>query len=162
MGAQSFSVYTPSRYHVVRQALFVEDATTLTHTATFNIPAGSTLLDIILVPVVQWTGGTAAFTCGDANAATGWFTTISLKSNTLPLGERLVASDELHWKSVNGSYLVSSGAFGRASTTMIGGYCPIATTVIGVVTVTTPATTVGRTSMTVIYSRGRKVSVVRA
>ncbi len=55
-----------------KQALFTEDATSLTHTATFVIPAGSTLLDIIVVPQVLWTGGTAAFTCGVSLRARAW------------------------------------------------------------------------------------------
>lgn len=160
----AFAVYTPSRFHVVRQAAFVEDATTLTHTATFLIPAGSTLLDIIVTPQVLWTSsGTVNFTCGDANSANGWFTNTNLKATDLILGERLQASSSTQWGGVNGSYLDSTtGRFGRQSTTMIGGYCPTATSVIGVVTVSVASTTVGRTFMTVIYSRGRKVSVVRA
>src|SRR5712671_1336983 len=56
-----------------KQCLFTEDATSTIHTATFTIPAGSVLLDIIVVPQVLWTGGTAAFTCGDAASANGWF-----------------------------------------------------------------------------------------
>jgi hypothetical protein len=136
----------------VLSALFTEDATTLTHTATFTIPAGATLLDIIVVPQVLWTGGTAAFTCGDANSANGWFTTTNLKATDLVLGERLQASNANNWGGVNGAYLTTAGRFGQQSTTMIGGYCPTAYSVIGVVTVGTPATTAGRTRMHVIYA----------
>lgn len=143
-------------------ALFTEDATTLTHTATFTIPAGATLLDIVVVPQVLWTGGTAAFTCGDANAATGWFTSTNLKATDLLLGERLQASNANNWGGVNGTYLTTAGRFGQQSTTMIGGYCPTAYSVIGVVTVGTPATTAGRLRMTVLYSIGTAVTPVLA
>lgn len=136
----------------VLSALFTEDATSLTHTATFTIPAGATLLDIIVVPQVLWTGGTVAFTCGDANSANGWFTTTNLKATDLVLGERLQASNANNWGGVNGAYLTTAGRFGQQSANMIGGYCPTAYSVIGVVTVTTPATTAGRTRMHVLYA----------
>ncbi len=148
----------------VLTALFTEDAATLTHTATFTIPAGATVLDILVVPQVLWTaGGTAAFTCGDANAATGWFTSTNLKATDLVLGERLQASNANNWGGVNGTYLTTAGRFGQQSTTMIGGYCPTAYSVIGVVTVTGPSTTAGRTWMHVIYAdRGIAVTPVLA
>lgn len=147
---------------VALQALFTEDATTLTHTATFTIPAGATLLDIIVTPQVLWTGGTAAFTCGDANSANGWFTTTNLKATDLILGERLQASNANNWGGVNGAYLTTAGRFGQQATNMIGGFCPTAYSVIGVVTVGTPATTAGRTRMTVLYSIGAAVTPVLA
>ncbi len=147
---------------VAQTALFTEDATSLTHTATFTIPAGATLLDILVVPQVLWTGGTAAFTCGDANSATGWFTSTNLKATDLVLGERLQASNANNWGGVNGTYLTTAGRFGQQSTTMIGGYCPTAYSVIGVVTVGTPATTAGRTRMTVLYAMGTSVTPVLA
>lgn len=143
-------------------ALFTEDATSLTHTATFTIPAGAILDDILVVPQVLWTGGTAAFTCGDANSANGWFTSCNLKATDLILGERLQASNANNWGGVNGAYLTTAGRFGQQSTTMIGGYCPTAYSVIGVVTVGTPATTAGRTRMTVTYTIGKAVTPVLA
>lgn len=145
-----------------KQCLFTEDATSLTHTATFVVPAGSVLLDIIVVPQILWTGGTAAFTCGDANSANGWFTTTNLKATDLILGERLQASNANNWGGVNGAYLTTAGRFGQQSTNMIGGYCPTAYSVIGVVTVGTPATTVGRTRMYVLWMVGQSVTPVLA
>lgn len=147
---------------VALTALFTEDATSLTHTATFAIPAGATLLDIVVVPQVLWTGGTAAFTCGDANSATGYFSSTNLKATDLILGERLQASNANNWGGVNGAYLTTAGRFGQQSTNVIGGYCPTAYSVIGVVTVGTPATTAGRTRMTVLYSMGVAVTPVLA
>lgn len=144
--------------------LFTEDATTLTHTGTVVIPAGATLLDIVVVPQVLWGAGTsAAFTCGDANTATGWFTSTNLKATDLLVGERLVASDSSSWGGVNGAYLVSAtGRFGQQSANMIGGYCPSAYSVIGVVTVVGPSVTTGRTRMTVLYTIGNTVTPVLA
>jgi hypothetical protein len=151
-----------SGFIVAKTALFTEDATSLTHTATFTIPAGATLLDIYAVPQVLWTGGTAALTIGDANSANGWMTTCNLKATDLILGERFQASNANNWGGVNGAYLTTAGRFGQQSTTMIGGYCPTAYSVIAVVTVGTPATTAGRLRVTVLYSTGQAVTPVLA
>lgn len=143
--------------------LFTEDATSLTHTMTFTIPAGAVLLDIYVVANVLWGAGTSAtFTCGDANAATGWFTATNLKATDLLVGERLQASNANNWGGVQGAYLTTAGRFGRQSTTMIGGYCATATSVIGVVTVVGPSATTGRTYMGVNYSIGQAVVPVLA
>lgn len=146
------------------EAAFVEDATSLTHTATFTIPAGATLNDIIVTPVVLWGATTSAgFTCGDVNSANGWFTTTDLKATDLVLGERLQAANATRWGGVNGAYLVSAtGRFGQQSTNMIGGYSPNAYSVIGVITVVGPSATTGRTRMTVIYTMGTAVVPVLA
>lgn len=143
-----------------KTVLFTEDATTTTHTGTIVLPAGSTLLDIYVVPQVLWTGGTAAFTCGDANSANGWFTSTDLKATDLILGERLQASNANNWGGKNGAYLTTAGRFGQQSTNLIGGYCPTAYSVIGVVAVGTPATTAGRLRMTVLWTVGQSIAPV--
>ena len=143
-----------------KTVLITENATSTTHTGTIVIPAGATLLDIYVVPQVLWTAGTASLSVGDANAATGWFTATNLKATDLLLGDRLQASNANNWGGVNGAYLTTAGRFGQQSTTMIGGYCPTAYSVIGVVTVGTPATTAGRTRMTVLWTVGQTVAPV--
>lgn len=145
-----------------KQALFTEDATSLTHTATFVIPAGATLLDIVAVPQVLWTGGTASLSVGDANSATGWFNAFDLKATDLVLGERLQASNANNWGGKNGAYLTTAGRFGQQSTNMIGGFCPTAYSVIAVVTVGTPATTAGRLRVYVLWMVGQSVTPVLA
>ena len=150
--------YDTSRWLRVKQGLFKEDATSTIHTLTFNIPKGSILLDIIVIPEVLWTATTSAtFKCGDANSANGWFLNTDLKANDLVLGERFQASGDNNWGGLNGAYLTTAGRFGQQSVDMIGGYCPNAVSVIGVVTVVGPATTAGRTRMIVIYCKGQKV-----
>jgi len=151
-----------------KTVLFTEDATSLTHTGTVVVPAGATLLDIIVVPQVLWTATTsAAFTCGDANSATGWFTSTNLKATDLILGERLqasqaVATDGSYGGTKEGAYVTTAGRFGQQSTNMIGGYCPTAYSVIGVVTVVGPSTTAGRLRMTVLWTVGQTVAPVLA
>lgn len=156
-------IYGTSRNIVIKEALFAENTTSLTHTATFNIPANSTLLDIIVTPQVLWTPTTsAAFTCGDAATANGWFASTDLMATDLILGERLQASGANNWGGKNGVYLTTAGRFGQQATNMIGGWCPNAYSVIGVVTVVAPNSALGRTRMTVIYCRGKKVTPVLA
>lgn len=145
---------------VALTGLFTEDATTTTHTMTFTIPAGAILLDILVVPQVLWTDSSAALVVGDANSANGWFTTTELDATDLVIGERLQASNANNWGGVNGAYLTTAGRFGQQSANMIGGYCPNAYSVIGVVTVSTPSGTAGRTRMTVLYCTGAAVTPV--
>lgn len=146
-----------------KQCLFTENATSTTHTATFVLPAGSALYDIVVIPQVLWTGGTASLSVGDANAATGWFNAFDLKATDLVLGERLQANSSSYWGAKNGAYLdATAGRFGQQSTNVIGGYCPTAYSVIAVVTVGTPATTVGRTRVYVGWMVGESVTPVLA
>ena len=154
--------YSKSRWFRVKTALFVENATSTIHTATFNIPLGWTVYDIIVIPEVLWTATTSAtFKCGDANASDGYFSSVDLKATDLILGERLSAhANTDYWGATNDAYLTTAGRFGQAATNAIGGYMPAAYSVIGVVTVVAPATTVGRTRMTVMYYKGTKVTPV--
>lgn len=147
-----------------KQALFTENATSVTHTATFTIPAGAMLVDIIAIPQVLWTGGTASLSIGDANSATGWFNALDLKATDLVLGERLQASGGTHgWGGKPGAYLVdATGRFGQQSTNAIGGYYPTAYSVIAVVSVGTPATTAGRLRVYVFWAIGESVTPVLA
>ncbi len=150
-----------------KTVLFTEDATSVTHTGTIVVPAGATLLDIYIVPQVLWTGGTASISVGDVNSATGWFQATNLKATDLILGERLqasqaVATDGSYGGAKEGAYVTTAGRFGQQTTNMIGGYCPTAYSVIGVVTVGTPATTAGRTRMTVLWTIGQAVAPVLA
>lgn len=149
-------------FRIVKQALFTEDATSLTHTATFTIPAGALLVDIWAVPQVLWTGGTAKLDVGDAGSATGYFNALDLKATDLVLGERLQASNANNWGGKNGAYLTTAGRFGLQATNCIGGYCVSAYNVIAVVTVGTPATTAGRLRVYVEYMVGETVAPVLA
>ncbi len=146
---------------IAKTVLFTENAVSLTHTGTIVVPAGATLLDIYVVPQVLWTSsGTVSFSCGDAAAATGWFTATNLKATDLVLGERLQASNANNWGGVNGAYLTTAGRFGQQSANMIGGYCPNAYSVIGVIAVSVASTAIGRTRLTVLYSIGQAIAPV--
>lgn len=138
---------------IAKQVLFTENATATTHTGSVVIPAGSTLIDIIVTNKALWTGGTATMKVGDAVDDDGYFTGIDLKATDLVLGEVLTASGSTgNWGGKNGAYLVAATGRRGPAATNFGTYQDAGTTITGVVTVGTPATTVGRTIMTVIYA----------
>ncbi len=149
---------------VSKTVSFVEDATMTTSTGTVTIPAGATLVDIVVTSSVLWSKASARFTCGDAQAATGWFTSTNLNATDLLVGEALrAAGGSASWGGVNGTYLVSAtGVFGQATATKAGPFYVTAGSVIGVCTVTPGAGAAGRTTMTVTYSVGQAVAPVLA
>lgn len=149
---------------VSKTVAFVEDATSTTSTGTIIIPAGATLLDIVVTSSVLWTKASARFTCGDAQAANGWFVSTNLNATDLLVGEALRAAGGVQaWGGVNGAYLVSAtGVFGQATATKAGPFYVTAGSVIGVVTVTPGAGAAGRSFMTVTYSVGQAIVPVLA
>lgn len=161
-GAEAFSG-SPTGIVVAKTISFTEDATSTTHTGTVTIPAGSTLLNIQFVNTVLWTGGTAALDIGDVDDANGWFAAVDLKATDLVVGEVLDISNAENWGGKNGIYLVAStGRKGQAVAAYSGVYAAAATEVIGVVTVGTPATTAGRSFMTVTYAVGTVTAATAA
>jgi hypothetical protein len=147
---------SPTGIVVSKTITFTEDATSVTHTGTVVIPAGATLHDIIVTSTVLWTDSSAAISVGDAQAATGWFNTVNLSATDLLVGEALRASSPTSgWAGKPGAYLdATTGKWGQATATKAGPYYATAGSVIGVVNVTTPSGTAGRTFMTVTYSVG--------
>jgi hypothetical protein len=134
---------------------FTEDATSVTHTGTVTLPAGSTLLNIQVTSSVLWTDASAVISVGDGQSATGWFNAANLAAADLLVGEVLDISNAENWGGKQGAYLVAaSGVKGQATATRSGVYYTSAGSVIGVVTVTTPSGTAGRTFMTVTYAVG--------
>ncbi len=149
---------------VSKTVAFIEDATSTTFTGTVVIPAGATLVDIVVTSSVLWSKASSRFTCGDAQSANGWFTSTNVNATDLLVGEALrAAGGSASWGGVNGTYLVSAtGVFGQATATKAGPYYVTAGSVIGVVTVTPGAGAAGRTFMTVTYSVGQAVAQVVA
>jgi len=144
-------------------AAFVEDAVTLTHTATFPIPIGAVLLDIGFLSTVLWTGGgTVVLTIGDAAAANGWFLATNLKATDLLVGERLTAASAGNWGGLNGAYLTAAGRFGMVVAPAIGGLVSAAYNVIMVVTESAPSTAVGRSFGWVTYALPNPIVPVKA
>jgi hypothetical protein len=138
---------------IAKSVLFTENATSTTHTGSVVVPALSTLIDIIVTSEALWTGGTATLKVGDTVDDDGYFIGVNLKATDLLVNEVLTASGSTgNWGGKNGAYLVAATGQRGPGATNFGTYQKAGTTITGVVTVGTPATTAGRTIMTVIYA----------
>ena len=144
---------TPVGVMITKMITFTENATNTLHTGTVVIPAGSILHSIQVTSSVLWTGGTATMKVGDSVDDDGYFTGVNLKATDLLVGEVLDTRDGDCWGGKEGVYLTSAGRRGAVATNF-GTYLEAGTSIIGVVTVGTPATTAGRTFMAVTYSSG--------
>lgn len=147
---------------VAKRVNFVEDATSVTHTATIAIPAGATLHDIQVDQGVLWTGGTATLKIGDTADDDGYFTGVNLKATDLLVGEQLSLRAAENWGGKQGAYMVAATGQRGPTSSNFGGKYVAGSNITAIVTVGTPATTVGRTYVTVIYSSGEAVTPVLA
>ena len=122
-----------------------------TYTATVVVPAGATLVDIIIDGVALWAAATSAvLKVGDATDDDGYFTAVNLKATDLLAGESI-------------DFYAAGGKAGAdiAGSQINRRYSAAARTISGVVT-SVGAGTAGRTRMTVVYSAPRAGDVVAA
>lgn len=122
------------------EVTFTEDGAG-TYTGSVSVPAGATLLDIIINGVALWTAATSAtLKVGDAADDDGYYTGVNLKATDLLAGESLsfaLAGGK------EGAYIANSQVSPRYSAT--------ARTISGVVT-SVGAGTAGRTRMLVVFA----------
>lgn len=112
-----------------------------TYTGAVVLPAGATLLDVIVNGVALWTAGTSAtMKVGDGSDDDGYFTAVNLKATDLLAGESLSFANA---GGKAGAYIANSQVSPRYSAT--------ARTISGVVT-SVGSGTAGRTRMTVVFS----------
>lgn len=149
-------------FSVVKQVTFTEDATSVSHTASVAIPAGATLVDIIIDAGALWGAAAASLTVGDTASTNGYFTATNLKATDLLVGEQLRVSNSTLWGGVNGAYLVAATGRRGPVSSNFGGKYVAGSNIVATIAVTTPAVTTGRTYMTVIYSVGEIVAPVLA
>jgi len=115
-----------------------------TYTADVALPAGATLIDIIVNGVALWTAGTAAtLIVGDGTDPDGYYTGVNLKATDLLAGESL-------------SFALAGGKAGAyiANSQVTPRYADAARTITGVVTTTGSAGDAGVTRMVVLYTLG--------
>lgn len=121
---------------------FTEDGDT-TYTGTVNIPAGATIVDIIVDAVSLWDDGTSAsLIVGDETDPDGFYTAVDLKATDL-LAEQSLAFAIAG--GVEGAYIMGT------LTHVTDRFRAAARTVVGVVTTGGQDGTAGVTRMTVIY-----------
>lgn len=153
---------SPAGIVVAKTVAFTENATATSHTGSVVVPAGAVLLDIQVTNQALWTGGTAVMKVGDSVDDDGYFVGVDLKATDLVLGEVLSTMHSTLWGGKEGAYLVAATGRRGPTATNFGNYCAAGTTITGVVTVGTPATTVGRTFMTVFYAVGAVTAATAA
>jgi hypothetical protein len=127
---------------ISREVTFTETTGAGTYTGSVAIPAGATLLDIIINGVALWTATTSALMdVGDVADPNGYYAGIDLKAVDLLAGESISFSLA---GGKAGAYIANSQASPR--------YAAAARTISGIITTVGAAGNAGRTRMTVVYS----------
>ena len=144
---------TPSGVVVAQEALFTEVTGNKTHTASFTIPAGATILDIWITNVAVWNSGTSAtLIAGISGGDTDCFYT-ALNVKTTP-----AAGKSINFSNPGGANGASVPAIdGGTAGTQLGAtsgflYSATAQQVDVTITDVNVSGTAGRTRVTVLYS----------
>lgn len=113
-----------------------------TYTGSVSVPAGATILDIIVHATALWAAATsAAMIVGDAADPNGYYDAIDLKATDLLAGESISFS---HQGGQGGAY------FAGTNTHVMNRYSATARVITGEIT-SVGAGTAGRTRMVVVY-----------
>lgn len=132
------------------EVTFTEDGEGV-YTGSVNVPAGATILDIIVNAVALWAAGTSAtMIVGDVTDDNGYFTGVNLKATDLLAGES-ISFESAGGKA--GAYIANSQVSPRYSAT--------ARVVSGIIT-STGAGTTGRTRMVVIFALPTATAATKA
>jgi hypothetical protein len=134
------------------ESTFEETTGAGVYTASRTLPAGATLIDVIVNGVALWTATTsAAMVVGDATDPDGYYTAIDLKATDLLAGESV-------------SFALAGGQAGAyiANSQVSPRYAAGSRVISGIVTTVGAAGNAGRTRMTVIYSTPYAAAIVAA
>lgn len=143
------TVWIPESGILAQSFLFTENGAG-TYTATFAIPAGAVIVDIIVNAIALWAAGTSASLEIGATDPDGYYTAVDLKATDLLAGEslRLAAAG-----GVQGAYVANSH--------VTPAYFAAATNLVATV-VSVGAGTTGRTLVTVLYALSTPQAAVKA
>lgn len=123
---------------------FTETAGAGVYTGSVALPAGATLVDIIINGVALWdNAGAVTLKVGDVADDDGYYTAVNLKATDLLAGESL-------------SFALAGGKAGAyiANSQVSPRYSATARTISGVVTTASTGGSAGRTRMLVLYTLG--------
>lgn len=121
---------------------FVETAGAGTYTGSVTIPAGASIVDIIVNGVALWdNAGACTLKVGDAADDDGYYTAINLKATDLLAGESI-------------SFALAGGKAGAyiANSQVSPRYAAAARVISGIITTASTGGSTGRTRMSVVYS----------
>lgn len=121
---------------------FTETGGAATYTGAVDLPAGATLLDIIVNGVALWdNAGAVTMIVGDGDNDDGYYAAVNLKATDLLAGESL-------------SFALAGGKAGAyiANSQVSPRYSATARTISGVITAASTGGSAGRTRMLVVYA----------
>lgn len=125
-----------------KEVTFTETAGAGVYTGSVDVPAGATIVDVIVHAVALWdNAGNATMIVGDVADDNGFFTGVDLKATDLLAAESI-------------SFAKAGGKEGAdvTATQVNRRYLATARVVSGIITTTGAGGSTGRTRMTVIYS----------
>ncbi|KKN71168.1 hypothetical protein LCGC14_0423310 [marine sediment metagenome] len=129
------------------EVTFTQEAGNKTHTGTVTLPAGATLLDIVVTNLVLWDSGTSAtMKVGDATTDDGYFTAVDLKATNLLADESVRFG---YTGGLEGADLDGGEAAGDHVRRL---YDASSRDIVGVITDVNVSGAAGRTRMTVVFS----------
>lgn len=124
-----------------QEITFTETGGALTYTGSVTIPAGSTIVDIIVNGVALWdNSGAVTMKVGDAGNDAGFFTGVNLKATDLLAGES-ISFESAGGKA--GAYIANSQVSPR--------YSASSRVISGIITTASTGGSAGRTRMTVLW-----------
>jgi hypothetical protein len=154
-GTKAVPVWTAGAYlgvQVAKEVTLTETTGAGVYTGSVTVPAGATILDIIVNGVALWTATTSAtLKVGDVADDDGYYTAVDLKATDLLAGESLSFSLA---GGKAGAYIANSQVSPR--------YAVAARIISAICTTVGAAGNAGRTRMTVIYSLPVTADIVAA
>lgn len=129
-----------------------EDGAAGVYTGSVVLPAGATVLDILVNGVALWTAGTSAtLKVGDAADDDGFFTGVNLKATDLLAGESL-------------SFALAGGKAGAyiANSQVSPRYSATERTISAIVTTVGTAASTGRTRVVVLFTTAQVARTIAA
>lgn len=143
---------------VSKEVTFTETTGAGTYTGSVAVPAGATILDVVVHAVALWdTTTSATLKVGDAADDDGFFTAVDLKATDLLAGESLSLEAP---GGQQGAYVVPGATDDAYQVSKR--FDSAARTVSGVVTTVGAAGAAGRTRLTVVYSKPVSADVTAA
>jgi len=136
--------WKPAAGVFAKEVTFTEVGGALTYTGSVTIPAGATVLDVIVHATALWdNAGAVTMKVGDATDDDGIYTGVNLKATDLLAGESL-------------SFAQSGGKAGAynvgTNTHWTTRYLATARVISGIITTASTGGSAGRTRMTVLYA----------
>jgi hypothetical protein len=138
----------------VEERSFTETAGAGTYTGSVTIPAGATIIDVIIHGEAVWTAsGAVTMKVGDATDDDGIWTNVNMKATDLTAGQSLSFADT---GGKEGAYKVDT------ATQWTTRYSSSARVISGIITAAGTGGTAGRTRMVVIYALPRTSAATKA